>query len=155
MKAIQFKLWIYPLLFSIAASLISLPVAAEQSTIIVNMTGLRSQSGTVLVCLWRQQDKEFPICSKTSSMQYIAAEPSGSNATVTFQNIPSGDYAISAFHDENQNGRLDRGFMGRPEEGIGFSNMTQGVQGRPSFDRAKFAVSGEKTISISLVYFGG
>jgi uncharacterized protein (DUF2141 family) len=155
MKEIQTKLWISPLLFSAAASLISLPVAAEQSTITVNATGLHSQSGTVMVCLWRQQDKDFPVCSTTAAMQYITATPTDSGATVTFRNIPAGDYAISAFHDENDNGRLDRGFMGRPEEGIGFSNMSQEGQGRPSFDRAKFSVNGAKTLSVSLRYFGG
>jgi Uncharacterized protein conserved in bacteria (DUF2141) len=29
----------------------------------------------------------------------------------------------SSVHDENQNGKPDRGFMGRPEEGIGISTI--------------------------------
>ncbi|MBW4464470.1 MAG: DUF2141 domain-containing protein [Pegethrix bostrychoides GSE-TBD4-15B] len=153
MKTIRANLWVYPLL-SAAVALMGLPVSAEPSSITVNVTGVHSQSGSVMVCLWRQQDKDFPVCSSTAAMQYITAQSNNASATVTFQNVPAGEYAVSAFHDENQNGTLDRGFMGRPEEGIGFSNMTaQGGQGRPTFDKAKFTVNGQKSIALSLLYF--
>lgn len=87
---------------------------------------------------------------------HTTAELTATNATVTFQNLPAGEYAVSAFHDENQNGRLDRGLMGRPEEGIAFSNMTAPTQGRPerpTFDKAKFALNGQKIVALSVRYF--
>lgn len=153
MKTIRTSLWAYPLL-SAAVALMSLPVSAEPSSITVSVAGVRSQSGSIMVCLWRQQDNNFPVCSSTAAMQYITAQPNDSSAAVTFQNVPAGEYAVSAFHDENQNGTLDRGFMGRPEEGIGFSNMTaQGGQGRPTFDKAKFAVNGQRSVALSLMHF--
>jgi uncharacterized protein (DUF2141 family) len=154
MKAIHDKLWIYSLLLiGAAASLVSAPVSAVQSSITVTVSGIRSQEGSIMVCLWSQQDEEFPVCSATASMQYATAEPASSGVTVTFQNIPDGEYAISAFHDENGNVRLDRGFMGRPEEGIALSNMNMERRERPSFDRAKFTLNGTETISLSLRYF--
>jgi uncharacterized protein (DUF2141 family) len=153
MKMIHSRTWMRSLLISVVTSLIGLPVLAEQSTVVVNVNGLRSQEGNIIVCLWRQQDEGFPLCSSTASFEHITAEAVGSTVTVTFQNIPAGDYAISAFHDENQDGSVNRGFMGRPEEGIAFSNMNSERRERPSFERAKFALNGEQTISLSLIYF--
>lgn len=144
------KMWMPSLLIGILVSLTSELVSAEQSSVTVNLSRLRSQKGQIVVCLWRQQDKNFPMCSNEASFQHIIAKASTSTIEVRFQSVPSGDYAISAFHDENQNGKIDRGFMGRPEEGIAFSNMTQ-ERGRPSFDKAKFSLNGAKTISLSLM----
>ena len=35
--------------------------------------------------------------------------------------LPFGIYAIGVLHDENSNGRMDRGLFGRPQEGFGIS----------------------------------
>jgi uncharacterized protein (DUF2141 family) len=157
MKAMYAKLSMYSLLISAATSLMISPASAEQSSITVTVSGLRSQDGNVIVCLWQQQDEGFPICADgTTSFEPIAIEAADSvDSTVTalFQNIPPGDYAVSAFHDEDQDGSIDRGFMGRPKEGITFSNMNQERRERPSFDHAKFTLNGEQTISLSLKYF--
>jgi uncharacterized protein (DUF2141 family) len=37
--------------------------------------------------------------------------------------VTPGDYAISVFHDENSNGKLDRNFMGMPKEGVGIKRL--------------------------------
>ncbi|NJM69726.1 MAG: DUF2141 domain-containing protein [Scytonema sp. RU_4_4] len=152
MNRIHTRMWMRPLLIGFVVSLTSPSFSAEQSSVTVNLSGLRSQKGNIVVCLWRQQNKDFPICSNKASFQHVTAKATASTIEVQFQNVPSGDYAISAFHDENQNGKIDKGFMGRPKEGIGFSNMTK-ERGRPSFDKAKFTLNGEKTISLALMYF--
>lgn len=153
MKKIRTKMWMRLLLSSLAGGLIVSPALAEPSSVTVNVSGLHSQKGDVVVCLWNQQDKDFPICSNTASFQHLLVAANAATVAVTFQNVPSGEYAISAFHDENQDGKINRDFIGRPREGIAFSNMNQGGRSRPSFDQAKFAVSGAKTISLSLMYF--
>lgn len=160
MPKLQTQLRTYAHLINLAASvigmsatLISLGASAEPSSINVNLKGLRSQKGQVIVCLWRQQDKGFPLCSVKASFRSLTAKATASALDVKFQNVPPGDYAISAFHDENQNTTLDRGWMGRPEEGIAFSNMHQGQRGRPSFETAKFTLNGQQTNSLSLIYF--
>jgi uncharacterized protein (DUF2141 family) len=153
MNTIRPSLGVRLLLIGAAATLISPSISAEPSTVTVTVNGLRSQSGTIAVCLWRQQDDGFPLCSDTASFAYATTGATASTVTMTFQNIPPGDYALSAFHDENQNGRLDRGFMGRPEEGIALSNMNMERRERPSFEQAKFTLNGTQTLSLSLRYF--
>ncbi len=54
--------------------------------------------------------------------------------------LPEGDYAISLFHDENENKKLDTNFISIPKEAFGFSNNVLGVMGPPSFENAKFKV---------------
>jgi uncharacterized protein (DUF2141 family) len=55
--------------------------------------------------------------------------------------VPAGRYAISLFHDENGNGRLDKALM-IPSEGYGFSRDAPVVMGPPSFAEAAFVVEG-------------
>jgi uncharacterized protein (DUF2141 family) len=142
-------------LSGLAVSLIVSPVSAQQSSITVNVSGLHSQKGDLVVCLWKQADKDFPICSNSASFQHETVKAAASTLIVTFPKVPSGEYAISAFHDENENTKIDRNFMGKPKEGLAFSNMSEnkGKRERPSFDKAKFTVNGAKTISMSLMYF--
>ncbi|MDQ3142823.1 MAG: DUF2141 domain-containing protein [Bacteroidota bacterium] len=40
-----------------------------------------------------------------------------SSYTITFKNVPSGKYAVNILHDENKNGKIDKGFI-LPTEGI-------------------------------------
>jgi uncharacterized protein (DUF2141 family) len=153
MNRIRLGLWMRLLLITGAASLVSLPGSAEQSSVTVNVNGVRDQSGNIIICLWRQQDDGFPLCSSSSAFAHQAIAATDSAVAVTFQNIPAGEYAISAFHDEDEDGSLDRGFMGRPEEGIAISNMSQERRERPSFESAKFSLNGTQTLSLSLRYF--
>lgn len=66
----------------------------------------------------------------------------GGSAVCVFRNVARGTYAISAFHDENRNGKLDMSALGWPSEDY---CMTRGARGRlkaPSFDAAKFDYAG-------------
>lgn len=102
--------------------------------------------GSVKVSVWRD-DKPFlkgePYCGSEVEMK-------DGKATVTFPNLEPGEYAVSAYHDMNHNGRLDTGFAGKPTEPYGFSNDAKGRFGPPKFDQARFRLDKDKTISIHL-----
>jgi uncharacterized protein (DUF2141 family) len=72
---------------------------------------------------------------------------------IIFHDVPSGEYAVSIFHDENENGLLDSNFMGIPKEGFGFSNDAMGTFGPPTFRKAKFTQAGSKVISVTMKYY--
>ena len=55
------------------------------------------------------------------------------------RNVKPGTYAIAVFHDVNGNGKLDRSFIGLPNEPYGFSNDV-GRRGPPSFEAARIVV---------------
>jgi len=64
--------------------------------------------------------------------------------------VPDGEYAIAAFLDLNQNETMDKNFIGIPKEQYGFSNNAMGRMSAPSFEQAKFKVSGPTTHDIKL-----
>ena len=51
-------------------------------------------------------------------------------ASCEFPGIEPGTYAVSLFHDENSNGKLDTNFLGIPREGVGASNDARDHMGR-------------------------
>jgi len=58
---------------------------------------------------------------------------------VTFDNIPTGKYAISAFHDEDKDRRLDRKWLilqGMPNESYGYSNASFAYFSKGPFENA-------------------
>jgi uncharacterized protein (DUF2141 family) len=57
--------------------------------------------------------------------------------------------AISAYHDENGNGQLDKNSLGIPSERYGFSGGARGLTGPPSFDEAAVLLD-DKTVDISI-----
>jgi uncharacterized protein (DUF2141 family) len=73
-------------------------------------------------------------------------------ASVTFKDVPKGTYAISVYHDENNNGTLDRNGFGMPTEGYGTSNDAKGFMGPPKFEDAKFTISNKAKANINIHY---
>ncbi len=90
------------------------------------MTGLRSESGSVLVAVCRQNDVLGRGCEHTGRAPAQAGE-------VTVSDFPAGTYAVQAIHDENENMKLDLGFARRPLEGLGFSRDAPMRFGPPRF----------------------
>ena len=72
------------------------------------------------------------------------------SCTVTIENIPAGVYAVSVFHDENDNGKMDTNFMGIPKEDFGCSNDAKGLMGPPKWNDAKFELQSDTSITIHL-----
>jgi uncharacterized protein (DUF2141 family) len=73
-------------------------------------------------------------------------------ADVTFENIPYGEYAFAAYHDINDNHRLDLNIIGIPKEGIAISNDARGLF-MPRFKDAKVLLNTPaKTIMMNIAY---
>jgi uncharacterized protein (DUF2141 family) len=70
--------------------------------------------------------------------------------SIVLDNVAPGNYAVSLFHDENDNGKLDTGAFGIPTEKTGFSNNAKGAYGPPKFDDCQFTVDDDTVIYITL-----
>jgi uncharacterized protein (DUF2141 family) len=74
-------------------------------------------------------------------------------AVAVWPNLPPGNYAVAAIHDENSNARLDRSFLGIPREGFGFANNPHVGLSAPPFRAAIVRVACPTTdIAIHLQY---
>ena len=124
---------------------------AKPKTIRIEIGGLRNDKGQVFCALYSSPDG-FPKNSEKAVVK-TDAPIVDKKAVCEFSGIETGTYAVSVFHDENSNGRLDPNFMGIPREGVGASNGARGHFGPPKFDDASFHFSGgQLNLKITLAY---
>jgi uncharacterized protein (DUF2141 family) len=121
-----------------AAALTSGAEATESSaTLEVNIYGLRSMKGNVLVCV-TAIPRFFPDCGKDPK-SFRATVPARDSAQVSFRGITQGTYAVALVHDENGNNKMDMAIF-VPKEGFGFSRNPAIVTGPPKFKAAAVAI---------------
>ncbi len=116
-------------------------------TLTVIVHGVKNQQGLVRVGIYKSEKEFMKTLWLGQSIKAKAGE-----VKLMFENVSPGSYAISIFHDANENGKLDTNFAGLPKEGFGFSNNAMGTLGPPSFEEAKFVFGGEKKMEITLKY---
>ncbi|MVN74788.1 DUF2141 domain-containing protein [Hymenobacter sp. HMF4947] len=76
--------------------------------------------------------------------------PSGQRQAQVQVALPTGDWAVALSQDLNNNGKMDRNFLGIPSEPYAFSNNVRPHFSAPKFDECKFQVTGQaETITIS------
>ncbi len=110
------------------------PTSGAQGAIAATVSGLRNDHGMVFVAL-------FSSAAGFSANEALRGGPTaitGKTATLVFHDVPPGTYAVSFFHDENGNGKLDTNAFGIPTEGFGFSRDGQGTFGPPDFGQIDF-----------------
>ncbi|MFD1105957.1 DUF2141 domain-containing protein [Sphingobium olei] len=116
----------------------------------MDLLGLRSERGKVLVCVTRRPD-HFPDCRADPDRRYFSVPAKAGD--IGLGSLTPGKYAIAIIHDENGNGRLDT-FAGIPREGVGFSRNPVLRFGAPSFKAASFSVAGSAVEQdVRLKYF--
>lgn len=116
--------------------------AQNTQNIIVTVTNPTSENGKISFALF---DKENFM--KTPLKREIGTIKNG-KSTIIFKEIPVGEYAITCYHDKNDNGKMDFASNGMPLEDYGASNNVFNF-GPPSYEDAKFTVS-DKKISIAI-----
>ena len=135
--------------FAIASAALAAAHGDGQSALEVRIDGLRTTKGMLRLCLTRNA-AHFPDCGGDPAATKISV--SAGTDPILVQGLQPGAYAISAIHDENANGKLDSLF-GIPREGFGFSNNPTIRFGAPSFNAARFTLTGgEKVETIRMKY---
>ena len=113
--------------------------ASRAGRVDVSLEGLRDARGEVRACLTTRPDR-FPDCQEDPAARRLTV-PAAQAASLRFDDLPSGAYAVALFHDANGNGRLDTR-IGIPVEGFGFSRNPALFFGPPRFAAARFTVAG-------------
>jgi uncharacterized protein (DUF2141 family) len=124
--------------------------APVQNSVEVQLSGLRSTKGFVLLCLTGNA-KAFPDCSKDPKAVRAKVAANQLANGMHFNLDAPGGYAVSVIHDENGNGKLDTAMM-IPREGFGFSRNPAISFGPPKFAAAAFQVNGEVKQIIKMKY---
>ncbi|MUL36239.1 DUF2141 domain-containing protein [Gloeocapsopsis dulcis] len=135
-----------------SASLIaSTAVAQPSNKLTVVVDGITRPRGQVCFRLY-DKDKGFPQ-SAAGVIQSGCTNAQGTSVIAEFHALQPGTYAVTVFHDENNDQKLNTNFLGIPREGFGISNNPPVKIGAPKFNNASFSVEGNTTITVNMRYF--
>lgn len=124
---------------------------AETYILTVKVENLRNSKGVVQFALYNK-DNSIPDEDYKKYYRLEKAKIVNGKSEITFKNLPKGKYAVNILHDENSNGKVDKGFL-LPKEGIGFSNYSSiGLTNRPNFKKASFDLFQDKEIKVKVIY---
>ncbi len=122
------------------------------STLEIDIAGLRSNKGIILICL-TANPASFPDCEGGKDSKLLRVFASKAAEPVAVKGLAPGNYAISLVHDENANGRLDKAIL-IPREGFGFSRNPKITFGPPKFSAVEVAVGqGDVRIPVKMKYY--
>lgn len=116
-----------------------------QHKLTVTVKGLKNNQGQVAIGVYQGQNN---FLKKLYFGKVVSIK--NQEAVVEFDNLPGGEFAVSLFHDENGNGKMDTGWLGIPKEDYACSNGAKGFMGPPKYADAKFIINENKTITIKI-----
>lgn len=116
-------------------------VAADGAgTLSIHASGFFHERGHAIANLFREGDEVLDL---NSVYRRAKVEIHKGTASIAFTELAYGTYAVSVYHDENDNGMLDHNVFHFPAEPLGFSNHFQlGLtSGMPTFEKMQFQFS--------------
>lgn len=119
--------------------------AQEESTtfdLTVVINGIENDKGKIYLAIYDSEETFL------TEVEGIVAAIKDRKSVGIFKGLRKGVYAISLFHDENDNKKMDTKIFGIPKEPYGFSNNVKLFMGPPKFKDVKFSLESDKTISI-------
>ena len=125
-------------------------VSAQYDLEVVVEDILTEKKGTLSLGIFKE-GSDFP--SVGAEFKGVRLKIDSPLMAYTFSNLPKGNYAVSIFHDENDNLKLDKSLLGLPKEGYGFSKNFVPRMGPPKFkDVALDVTSSHQKVYIKLRY---
>jgi uncharacterized protein (DUF2141 family) len=130
---------------SLIALLFSFVINAQETfTLKVTVNNAKNDQGKMVYSL--STENQF---MKAAPIQAVSMEIKDGIAIATFENVPTGDYAVMVLHDKNNNEKMDFSDQGMPTEAYGMSNNPMSY-GPPAWADAKFTVEANKEIIVRL-----
>lgn len=134
-------------LFLAAAGAFAIAAPAQAANLTVDLDGVRSAGGTLFVSVQTRQE----FMQERGTAGSVVTSPQSGAHRFSFA-VPAGEYAISVWHDDNNNGRFDKDDRQIPLDGWALTN-SQGLRGEPAFDQVKTRVGdGSASVRLSMAY---
>jgi uncharacterized protein (DUF2141 family) len=126
---------------------LSTPQSAYRLELIIQNP--KSNNGTIQVLIFNAE-AGFPDEPK-KAFKAFSLPISNLSAKKTIDNLPPGKYAVSVFHDEDGDGKMQKNGVGIPVDRFGFSNNPTLFFGPPSFSKSAFTIKNTPTkVTINL-----
>lgn len=115
----------------------------------ISFTNISEAKGSLYIGVY-DSESSFLQEKKVVFKKVLPVRKKGS-IELKIPDLAPGFYAVSCFHDLNDNGKLDKNLVGIPSEPYGFSNNARPKFRAPKWEEAKFEIkSGENRIAIRL-----
>jgi uncharacterized protein (DUF2141 family) len=117
----------------------------------LNLTieNLGSPTAPVLIGLYGTGNK---FLNETDTFKKYKFVPNGDILTASITDLDYGTYAMALFQDMDNDGKIERNFIGIPKDPYAFSNNVRPAFKAPSFEDCCFEYSeDENTVEISMI----
>ena len=122
----------------------------QHVTLTIQVTGIEQATGYLELGIYHEKEaKHFAKEGYELSHVYV---PVTRDTVILSFDLPAGNYAVSAYHDENANHKCDRNMVGIPKEKIAFSQDVKPRLSVPSFEKTKFSIRKDTTVMIRLIH---
>ena len=134
-------------LIAIAAlALMTSPAQAQENNLSVELTGLQASEGKLYISVQKEEDYK----AQRGHGGVFAVTEAGTE-TYAFA-VPAGVYAVSVWHDTDNDGKFSMDENWIPTDGWGMSG-TPSTDKEPVFDEVKVAIASSGTsIRIPMIY---
>ena len=121
-------------------------IVGAQNKLTVVVDGIEKSTGKIMLAVYDSDG----FLKQPLYYGMVKVEQDQEEVTIIIENVASGQYAVSVFHDDNDNDKLDTGMFGIPKEKHGFSNNAVGKMGPPAFQDCAIHVEEDAEINITL-----
>jgi uncharacterized protein (DUF2141 family) len=133
-----------------AACTVVTHTAAQAADLIVIVNNVQRDAGQVMLGLFNSPEG-FPKTISQGTLAPAKERSATGQVRLVFKGLAPGQYAATAFHDLDSNGKLNANMMGLPTEPYGFSNNARSNFGPPAFKDAAITLADQDlTIEVTL-----
>jgi len=127
------------------------PLPPDRASLTVEVTGFENDKGSLELALHSSPSSFLSKDAAQKPLRHLTLPIRDRKSSKLIEGLPPGEYAITVFHDENANQKLDTNFLGIPKEAVGFSGSTRPTFGPPRYDQARFTLkAGANQLSIQI-----
>jgi len=149
MKQVKF-MTILIMFFSLVAPILAQETSNNNAGIHVEVAGFPDTRGRCACALYNHVEG-FPSDRKQVFRNATGQIGDDHRAVCEFENVPTGTYAIALFHDAKLTGKMEKNFVGIPQEGYGFSNDAKPhALSAPSFEECAFQHSASQATNLTI-----
>ena len=128
----------------------SIRVGTGTQQLDITLTNIRNANGQLMVAVY-DSPVGFPESFDAAYVRIMLPAQPGTQR-LTIAGLQDQAYALTVFHDENENGQLDKNALGMPLEGYGVSNNARNRFRAPDWSKAKFRMRDGKKLFVKLAY---
>lgn len=115
----------------------------------LTIENLGSTSAPVLLGFYGPENE---FLNEKDTLKNYKFTPNGDTLKTTITDLPYGTYAIALFQDMDNDGKIEKNFLGIPKDPYAFSNNARPTFKAPSFEDCCFDYNNEEnTVEISMI----